>query len=202
MKIKILLLLLICIALGILVNKQNELIKVQKDERQLIKISEEIVKSKVSVVSDGDSFIMTNGNIIRLFGIDAPELGQICINKIENTDKNGNVTIKEESVKCGEIAKNRLANLIENNEIECTVKGKDAYERLVCECGFERYNTKTKRRDKININKEMVISGNAIAFQQISDKYVEDENRAKAENRGIWATTFDMPSVYRKKNTK
>ena len=48
----------------------------------------------------------------------------------------------------------------------------------------------------------MILSGNAVAFSQISEKYVEDENKAKSENKGIWATTFDMPSVYRKKNIK
>ena len=75
-------------------------------------------------------------------------------------------------------------------------------DRFVADCGFERYNKKTKRKDRININKEMVLSGHAIAFQKITDKYLEDEHRAKAGNKGIWATTFLTPSDYRKKTGK
>ena len=46
----------------------------------------------------------------------------------------------------------------------------------------------------------MVLTGNAIAFKKISEKFVDDENKAKSENNGIWATTFDTPSDYRKQN--
>ena len=37
---------------------------------------------------------------------------------------------------------------------------------------------------------------------KITDKYLEDEHRAKAGNKGIWATTFLTPSDYRKKTGK
>ena len=203
MKVKIFFLFLICVFFGALISKHNELIKVPKEERQLIQVSEKVVVGKVAKINDGDSFVLEDGTKIRLFGIDAPELSQICIltTEVQNKDLS-EATVKEEEINCGENSKNKLSDLINVNEVTCLIKGKDAYDRFVGECSFERYNKRTRRKNKININKEMVLSGNAVAFQQISDKYLEDENRAKSENKGIWATTFDMPSVYRKKHNK
>lgn len=203
MKTKFILFFILTLFFGALVSRQNELIKIPKEERQLIQIQEKILVGKVARVADGDSLTLDSGEVIRLFGIDAPELSQTCILSTEVQDKDSNETIvKEETIKCGENAKNKLLDLIASNEIKCIIKGKDAYDRFVGECSFEKYNKRTRRRDKININKEMILSGNAVAFSQISEKYVEDENKAKSENKGIWATTFDMPSVYRKKNIK
>lgn len=235
MKIKLFFLFLICIFLGIIIVKQHELITVPKDERKLIRVTDKMVKGIVTNINDGDSFVFENGTRIRLFGIDAPELGQTCflVNDI-NAENNPNIVakdqqkevkdqqkdqqnlqpqipvqqevrdkevfLKEEIVKCGEDAKNKLSKLIGNNSVTCLIKGKDAYDRLVGDCNFEVYNRRTRRKDKVNINKEMVLSGYAVSFQQITDKYVEDENKAKQENKGIWSMMFDMPSVYRNKS--
>ena len=237
--------------MGFLVNEQNILIRVPKDERELIKISDKVITGKISHISDGDSFVMEDNTRIRLFGIDAPELAQTCIltsdnqdktssdlinaqnntanntqtnnvnNNTQNNDTQGNIlsdlikqnipdinktsteTVKNtEEIKCGENAKNKLAELIKDQTISCIIKGKDSYGRMVGECYFEIQNRRNKKANKININKEMVLSGNVVAFVQISDKYVDDENKAKQENRGIWATTFDLPSVFRKKNSR
>lgn len=233
MKIKIFFLILTCSFFGILINKQNTLIKVPKDERSLIKVSNEIIKGKVIYINDGDSFTLEDNTKIRLFGIDAPELLQTCVLTIENLEKNvsetttintanikkntsPNIAKKDtdvkseetkailniEEIKCGENAKNKLTELIKNRTVSCLIKGKDSYDRMVSECYFEVPNRITKKNNRININKEMVSSGNAVAFLQFSDKYVDDENKAKQENRGIWATTFDLPSVYRRKNIR
>ncbi len=203
MKTKFILFFLLSLFFGALVSKQSELIKIPKEERQLIQAPEEILSGRVAEVIDGDSFVFESGNIIRLFGIDSPELSQTCTLTTEVKDKETEeITIKEDIINCGLDAKLKLSNLVKNIEVKCYIKGKDAYDRFVGDCGFKRYNKRTRRTDKININKEMILSGNAVAFTQISEKYVEDENRAKAENRGIWTTTFDMPSVYRKKNEK
>lgn len=203
MKTKFILFFMLTLFFSALVSRQNELIKIPKEERQLIQVPEKILVGKALKISDGDSFTLENGENIRLFGIDAPELNQTCILSVEVQNKDNNKTIiKEEIIKCGENSKNKLSDLIASNKLKCIIKGKDAYDRFVGECSFERYNRRTRRRDKININKEMVLSGNAVAFSQISEKYIEDENRAKSGNKGVWATTFDMPSVYRKRNEK
>lgn len=238
---------MVCSFLGILINEQNTLIRVPKDERDLVKVSIDTVSGKIEHVSDGDSFTLEDGTEIRLFGIDAPELNQICFltNEIDNSTTNANVdssnvdesagkgiladlmkkeenqnnstsllasdsTKKDdvnaitssEEVKCGEDSKEKLVELTRDRTISCSIKGKDVYGRLVGECYFEIRNKRTSKNNRININKEMVLSGNAVAFVQFSDKYLDDENKAKQENRGIWQTTFDLPSVYRKKNTR
>ena len=230
MKFKIFLLILICSFLGVLVNEQNTLIRVPKDERDLIKVSSEIITGKITHINDGDSFVLENDIRIRLFGIDAPELAQTCLLTQDSQEKNGseNADVKKvntlsdlikqninekggndeisttstQEIKCGENAKDKLAELTKGKTISCIIKGKDSYGRMVGECYFEAQNRRTKKVNRININKEMVLSGNAVAFMQITDKYIDDENKAKQENKGIWATSFDSPSVYRKKNAR
>lgn len=121
---------------------------------------------------------------------------------VKNNTEEIKAILNVEEIKCGENAKNKLTELIKDRTVSCLVRGKDSFDRMVSECYFETQNRITKKNNRININKEMVLSGNAVAFLQFSDKYVDDENRAKQENRGIWATTFDLPSVYRRKNIR
>lgn len=200
MKIKVFIFILICIFLGILIGKQNELIKIPKDERDLKETSSEVIFGKITRVIDGDTFILNEDIRVRLYAIDAPELAQTCILNKEILQENGETINDTEEIKCGENSKNKLADLTKQYNISCLPKGIDAYDRLVAECYAEVKNRRTKKIDKVNINKEMVVSGNAVAFVSFSDKYLDDENKAKHDNKGIWATTFDMPSVYRKKN--
>jgi hypothetical protein len=48
-----------------------------------------------------------------------------------------------------------------------------------------------------DVNRSMVASGYAVAFRRYSSDYVSAENSARANKRGIWAGTFQMPSDYR-----
>ena len=119
MKTKFILFFILTLFFGALVSRQNELIKIPKEERQLIQIQEKILVGKVARVADGDSLTLDSGEVIRLFGIDAPELNQTCILSTEVQDKDSNETIvKEETIKCGENAKNKLLDLIASNEIK------------------------------------------------------------------------------------
>ncbi len=235
MRIKFAFFFVLSIIFGAIVSKQNQLIKIPKEERQLVQIPEKSISDDVKVVNDGDSFVLDNGEIVRLFGIDAPELDQPCmlfteVVNIENevvdktivpinsnvakspssTPNNSanpiassvNIVKNEKVVKCGEDSRDRLVDLISNSKVDCLIKGRDAYDRLVGDCSVEKYNNRTKKSYRININKEMVLNGNAVAFTQISDKYLEDENVAKSEGRGIWSMDFELPSEYRKSKNK
>ena len=155
MKTKFILFFLLSLFFGALASKQNELITIPKEERQLIQVPEEILSGRVAEVIDGDSFVFESGNIIRLFGIDSPELSQTCTLTTEVKDKETEeITIKEDIINCGLDAKLKLSNLVKNIEVKCYIKGKDAYDRFVGECGFQRYNRRSKRTDKINTNAE------------------------------------------------
>ena len=124
-------------------------------------------------VLDGDTLAVGDRRV-RLFGIDAPEMGQTC-------DRNG------ESWACGEEAAGQLRQLTGTGEVICTGQEVDQYGRLVAVChagGFD-------------LNKTLVQYGWATAFRQYSDAYIADETRAKMARRGIWSSTFDLPQSYR-----
>ena len=143
------------------------------------------IKSAVEkvVVTDGDT-IKIGREKIRLFGIDAPEIKQICKNENNNP------------YACGEESKNFLVGLLKinlNNKIYCYYSERDRYNRIIGEC-FIGANS------SININAKMVSNGHAVAYLKYSKKYLEAQNRAKGFKAGIWAGTFDLPEEWRKKN--
>ena len=79
-----------------------------------------IASEKEIQVIDGDTIHI--GKLkYRFFGIDAPEIKQIC--------EKDNIKIQ-----CGVIAKSVLKNKIADKIPECIIKDKDRYQRLVAEC--------------------------------------------------------------------
>ena len=148
-------------------------------EEKFINLSKMLV-----IVTDGDTIKMGKENI-RLFGIDAPEMKQIC------KDKNN------DPYACGHSSKVYLKDLINHpgygDQIYCYYSERDRYKRIIGECfvGAE---------SKININYLMVLRGQAVAYIRYSEKYLEAQNQAKKDKVGIWAGTFDLPEEWRKKN--
>ena len=127
-------------------------------------------------VIDGDT-IHINKNKIRLHAIDAPETNQTC----KKNSKNWN---------CGEESTNFLKELIGNNKIKCITQCKDRYNRFIGIC----------YKDNLDLNSEMVLNGWAIAYRYYSKDYVEEEEEAKQEKKGIWIGDFEEPYLFRKKN--
>jgi endonuclease YncB( thermonuclease family) len=133
-----------------------------------------IASEKKIQVIDGDTIHI--GKLkYRLFGIDAPEIKQIC--EKDNT-----------KIQCGVIAKNVLKNKIADKIPECIVKDKDRYQRLVAECFI----------GKESLSRFMVREGYAVAYSQYSKNFIEDEKYAKENKLGIWSMNFQIPSEYRK----
>jgi endonuclease YncB( thermonuclease family) len=133
-----------------------------------------IASEKKIQVIDGDTIHI--GKLkYRLFGIDAPEIKQIC--EKDNT-----------KIQCGVIAKSVLQNKIADKIPECVVKDKDRYQRLVAECFI----------GKESLSRFMVREGYAVAYSQYSKDFIEDEKYAKENKLGIWSMNFQMPSEYRK----
>ncbi|WP_197716172.1 thermonuclease family protein [Cereibacter sphaeroides] len=50
----------------------------------------------------------------------------------------------------------------------------------------------------INLDAWMVRSGWAVAYRRYGSAYVRDEDLARREKRGIWASRFEMPWDWRK----
>jgi endonuclease YncB( thermonuclease family) len=133
-----------------------------------------IASEKKIQVIDGDTIHI--GKLkYRFFGIDAPEIKQIC--EKDNT-----------KIQCGVIAKSVLKNKIADKIPECIVKDKDRYQRLVAECFI----------GKESLSRFMVREGYAVAYTQYSKDFIEDEKYAKENKLGIWSMNFQMPSEYRK----
>jgi endonuclease YncB( thermonuclease family) len=133
-----------------------------------------IASEKKIQVIDGDTIHI--GKLkYRFFGIDAPEIKQIC--EKDNT-----------KIQCGVIAKNVLKNKIADKIPECIVKDKDRYQRLVAECFI----------GKESLSRFMVREGYAVAYSQYSKDFIEDEKYAKENKLGIWSMNFQIPSEYRK----
>ena len=133
-----------------------------------------IASEKKIQVIDGDTIHI--GKLkYRFFGIDAPEIKQIC--EKDNT-----------KIQCGVIAKSVLKNKIADKIPECMVKDKDRYQRLVAECFV----------GKESLSKFMVREGYAVAYSQYSKDFIDDEKYAKENKLGIWSMNFQVPSEYRK----
>ena len=134
-------------------------------------------------VTDGDT--IRQGKLkIRLHGIDAPELKQIC--------KKPYLTIFMftfyEDYSCGQISTEALIKKINNQKITCKISDIDYFKRLIGEC----YKRKT------NLNAWLVSYGHAVAFRKYSKKYVPEEMLAKKDKKGMWRGKFEMPWDYRK----
>jgi endonuclease YncB( thermonuclease family) len=130
-------------------------------------------EKKIQVI-DGDTIHI--GKLkYRFFGIDAPEIKQVC--------EKDNIKIQ-----CGVIAKSVLQNKIADKIPECVVKDKDRYQRLVAECFV----------GKESLSRFMVREGYAVAYSQYSKDFIDDEKYAKENKLGIWSMNFQVPSEYRK----
>lgn len=133
-------------------------------------------KNEIVKVTDGDS-IKIGKNRIRLQGIDAPEIKQKCIKD-------------QEEYSCGIDSKNFLKSLLKDSDLECKYKELDRYNRILGMCFV---NGK-------NINKQMVQYGWALAYRKYNKIFIESENFAKDNSRGIWAGDFEKPWDWRRKN--
>ena len=101
-------------------------------------------------VIDGDT-IHIGKNKIRLHGIDAPEWNQSC-------------TLNSKIWECGKKSTLALKKLIANQNIVCEIKSIDKYKRYIAVC-FS---------NKVNLNKEMVQNGWAIAYRYYSEDYIKE----------------------------
>ena len=128
-----------------------------------------------AVVVDGDTIIV-NGTRVRLYAIDAPEGKQQC------KDAAGSLYA------CGEVSTTALRDMVRGKAVRCDGHGSDEYERVVAIC----------YADGIDLNAELVESGMAVAYRDISSLYVPNEERAKQNRRGMWAGSFQMPWDYRR----
>jgi endonuclease YncB( thermonuclease family) len=131
-------------------------------------------------VVDGDS-LEVQGTVIRLYGIDAPELGQSC-------------RIGARAYDCGRIARTALLDLTAGVTVTCqlapaspeggTEGGADG---RIGRCSADGYD----------LSEGMAYTGWALALRRVSERYVAFEDRARAARRGLWKGRFVAPWDWR-----
>jgi endonuclease YncB( thermonuclease family) len=128
-------------------------------------------------VVDGNTLVV-EGQPMRLFGVDAFELQQTCL------DRSG------EPWHCGVAAKAALAELVENQAIACTVIDDAADDAYLARCTV---------RDEVDLGGYLVRAGLALADRDVADDYVPLEQSARAAAAGAWGGTFVAPWVWRRR---
>jgi len=123
-------------------------------------------------VVDGDT-LRIGPDRIRIEGIDAPELDQTCRRR-------------GRPLPCGEQARDALLAMLSGRTVTCRTSGRDRYGRFLarCEAGGE------------DIGARMVAEGRAVS----DGDYRLLEARARFRSAGIWATAFERPQDWRRRN--
>lgn len=132
------------------------------------------VVGRASVI-DGDTLDI-HGQRIRLYGIDAFEMGQRC--RSEAND----------ALRCGRAAADALDAIIGGQTVACWENDRDRWGRVIARCAT---------RDVADLSEALVAQGWAVAFTRYSTRYVAQEEAARADRRGAWAGDFDTPSDWR-----
>lgn len=132
-----------------------------------------VCASNVRVV-DGDT-LDVNSVRYRLHGIDAPEAGQTCADRVGSRWD------------CGQAAITFIKKLIVTGSVTCDDRGQDAYGRTLAVCFAGNKD----------INAEMVRSGMAWAFRRYSLDYAPLETIAAGAGVGVWQAATETPWDYR-----
>ena len=135
---------------------------------------------KVFVI-DGDS-LKVGGKEVRLFGIDAPEYHQTCLDS------------QSEEYACGLISLEFTRKLANGKNAECLYAEKDKYDRYLGKCFV----------DGVSINEELIKNGMAVIYNFSESDAAMDEFEAAAKKKklGIWRGAFQLPKDYRKENPR
>ena len=129
-------------------------------------------------VVDGDTLVFGE-IVVRLAGIDAPELGQVCVLRSTGV-----------GVPCGEYSRDALAEVVARfGEVECSGVSRDRWGRLIAVCWYSTGE---------DIGRVAVQTGAALAYRRYSDAYVSYEEEARLSGSGIWSTDFVPPWDWRR----
>jgi endonuclease YncB( thermonuclease family) len=133
----------------------------------------------VPKIREGDQ-VQIGTSRVRLFGIDAPSVDQLCLN---NT---------AERWTCGVAARDELTKHAGNKSWTCHVNSTDRRGRAIARCEI----------DGEDIQKWMVQNGWALAYDRASHDYDADEATAREAKAGMWQGAFIAPWDWRIRNKK
>lgn len=123
-----------------------------------------------AAVIDGDT-VEVAGRTLDLYGIDAPELGQLC-------------TLRGRSFDCGDIARAALLDLTAGARLSCRPLEAPAGSAICTADGYD-------------IGGGMVYTGWALADPARPKRYGATQEGAEAAGRGLWRGRFVTPWDWR-----
>ena len=127
-----------------------------------------------ATVIDG-STLEIGGRRLRLHGIDAPDLDQIC--------SDGH----ERDYSCGRAAAKALAARIGGESVTCEPSAAaNGSAGVLCRLGED------------DLAAWMVANGYAVADRSVSADYTDQDRRAWGRRLGLWAGVFELPSERRR----
>ena len=121
--------------------------------------------------------LMVGSARVRLFGIDAPDAQQACI------------AADGQEWSCGLHAARAMHKLARQPGLRCDKRG-DARGEVLASC----------RIGDVDVARDLVRQGLAIALPFASRDYVADEQAARAEHRGLWSGSFETPAAWRRRH--
>jgi endonuclease YncB( thermonuclease family) len=133
----------------------------------------------VPKIREADQLLIGN-NRIRLGGIDAPSVDQLCLNN------------SGERWTCGVAARDELVKRFGNKSWTCRTRSTDRRGHIVARCEV----------DGQDIQKWLVASGWALAYVRFSKDYEADERAAREAKAGMWQGAFIAPWDWRVRNKK
>jgi endonuclease YncB( thermonuclease family) len=133
----------------------------------------------VPKIHDGDQVVIGSSRI-RLRGIDAPSVDQLCLNTAG------------ERWTCGVAARDELMHHTDKKSWTCHVERTDRRGRNVAKCEV----------DGEDIQKWLVASGWALAYVRFTHDYEADEKAAREAKAGMWQGAFIAPWDWRVRNKK
>jgi endonuclease YncB( thermonuclease family) len=135
--------------------------------------------SGVPKIREAD-LVQIGNSRIRLAGIDAPSVDQLCLNT------------KGERWTCGVAARDELIKHVEGKSWTCRLGQTDRRGRALSRCEV----------DGEDIQKWLVRSGWALSFARFSHDYDADEKDAREAKVGMWQGAFIAPWDWRVRNKK
>ena len=129
-----------------------------------------------AIVVDGRT-LMVSGQMVRLWGLDAPDLDQTC-------------TWGGKLIPCGRLAQGALMDLIIGAVIRCERRRQSESSLNIAVCFADSYD----------IGANLIHTGWALARHPTSPVYRETERKARAAKRGLWRGEFARPADWRAKS--
>ncbi len=130
-------------------------------------------------IIDGETIAL--GEVtLRLYGIDAPELGQVC-------------RVKGRPYDCGEIARAALMDLTAGTPVVCRILAAPAT------AADRAAGIQTARctAGGYDLSEGMAYTGWALAQREVTGRYVRFEADARAKRHGLWKGEFVTPEAWR-----